>query len=122
MIREAVDFNAIEPRFREIHERLENWARTLRSPGHAEVHPMFRLYRTDNFHHEISVSIGVDTHDAHKIDKGVRELPQDHRVAIQWFYVRPTSPRKVRQLLGVTNEGLDKLVRNGRIMLVNRRI
>ena len=125
MVRDQVDFTvAIEPRYREIHERLENWARSLRSPGHAEAAPMFRLYRADNYEREYggATLLGVDSHDAHKIDKGVRALPDSHRIAVQWFYVRPTSPRRVCQALGCTMRGLDDLVRASRAMLVNRRV
>ena len=122
MIRESVDFNApIEPRYREIHGRLENWACSLRgSLGGGNESPMFRLFRSnDNFEARI-VSVAVDTHDAHKIHKGVLALPEQHRVAINWFYVRPIAIIRIRKMLGCTKEGLNDLVKAGRTMLVNR--
>jgi hypothetical protein len=121
MVRDLIDFNAIEPRFKAIHERLENWSRTLKSSPGSATSPMFRLYRADNWERP-EPRIGCDIHDAHRVDKGVRELPQDHRIAVQWFYVRPTSPRRVCQAIGCTMRGLDDLVRASRSMLINRRI
>jgi hypothetical protein len=125
MIRESVDFNApIEERYREIHGRLENWACSLRGGlGGGNESPMFRLFRSnDSFEAGRIVSMVVDTHDAHKIDKGVRALPEQQRVAIQWFYVRTISIPKIRKMLGCTKQGLDDLVKSGRAMLVNRRV
>jgi hypothetical protein len=123
--REAVDFSAaIEPRYQAIHERLENWARTLCSPPTVDCAPMFRLFRADNYEREYGAAtrLAVDTHDAHKIDKAVQMLPTDHRIAVQWFYVRPVSPKRTCQAIGCTMQGLDDLVRAARSMLVNRRV
>ena len=87
--------------------------------GGSSASPMFRLYRADNWERG-SASIPVDGADAAKIAKGVAMLPQVHREALQWNYVTGGSPTKARKRLGVTAQGLMRLVRDGRQMLLNR--
>ena len=124
MRRDQVDFASVEARYVEIHGRLENWARWLWGEGEgsgSSAAPMFRLYRSDNWERG-APKLGVDSHDAHRIDHAVRWLPTPNRVAVHWWYVRPVHPRRACQIVGTTLLGLDELVRDGRAMLVNRRV
>jgi DNA-directed RNA polymerase specialized sigma24 family protein len=116
-----VDFFYVAPHQAEIHKRLENWAQWSHSPGGAASSPMFRLYRPDNYEREMS-AIPVDSHDAHKIAKGVAMLPSSHRQALSWNYIVGGSPRKAREKLGVTLDGLMLLISDARVMLINRGI
>lgn len=120
MKREAfVDFFAVEPHQRGMHKRLENWAQWCFSRGGNSASPMFRLYRTAE-HWSRETGIPVDVHDAAKVAKGVAMLPEPHREALQWNYVTGGSPTKARKKLGVTGEGLMRLIRDGRQMMINR--
>jgi DNA-directed RNA polymerase specialized sigma24 family protein len=114
-----VDFFAVEAHQTAIHKRLENWAQWCFSRGGSSASPMFRLYQTPD-HWSREVGIPVDYQDAAKIAKGVAMLPQMHREALQWNYVTGGSPSKARRQLGVTSDGLMKLIRDGRQMLLNR--
>lgn len=116
-----VDFCLIEAKHEAIHKRLENWAAWCK--GGTEViaaSPMFRLYRPDNFERE-ACSPTVDGTDAQRIAKAMVELPLKHRVAVNWFYVKPVSPLKTCKTLALSMEGLAEHVRDGRQMLINLR-
>jgi hypothetical protein len=119
--RSEVDFNVIEKKHEEIHKRLENWARWCRGGGGgSSALPMFRLYRPDNFERG-PMGEQVDGTDAQRIAKGLVKLPLKHRVAVNWFYVKPVSPLKVCKVIGVSMEGLAEHVTDGRQMLINIR-
>lgn len=121
--RAQVDFHAVEPHQRAIDKRLANWAKWCNGTSAPMTSPMFRMtpppprVRADMAY---MISDVLDTADAAKVAKGVAALPQSHRAAINWSYVKPVAPRRVCQVLGTTMEGLAKLVRDGRQMLINR--
>lgn len=85
---------------------------------------MFRLYRVEaRSREQYGVLTGfapVDSRDAAQIAKAVTALPEQHRLAINWHYVKPIGPLRMARALGVTREGLAHLVRDGRQMLINR--
>jgi hypothetical protein len=119
---EQVDLHAVDEKHEAIHKRLENWARWCHGGGGSGgVAPMFRMYRPDNFERG-PIATPVDGTDAQRIAKGIQALPQPHRVALNWFYVKPTNPRRACQNIGTSMEGLATHVRHGRIMLINRKI
>lgn len=120
----SIDFHAVEDKHVEIHRRLENWARWCNgSFGGGGTSPMFRLYRAPaqsrGAEHSWS-SMPVDGMDAQRIAKAVTKLPEPHRRAILWSYVKPINPKRQAQQQGVTLEGLALLLRDGRQMLINR--
>lgn len=120
--RDSVDFTSIPVHQNAMHDRLENWARSLFSGAGSSASPMFRLYRTTDQYHPPRASMPHDAHDAIKISQGVRELPQDHRQAINWYYVKPGSPGKACRDIGCTMADLARLTIDGRQMLINRRV
>lgn len=122
LMRVKVDFFEVEERHADIHRRLENWAVWCNGTGAPGVSPMFRLYRADNWERSDVTSIVVDGLDAQKIAKGVAVLPAPHRGALSWNYIIRSGPRKACQKLGTTMEGLAQLVRDGRLMLINRNV
>lgn len=118
---EPVDFNVIEKKHEEIHRRLENWARWCwGGGGGSSALPMFRLYRPDNFERG-PIRDQIDGTDAQRIMKAMFQLPEKHRVAVNWCYVKPVNPTKVAKTLGLSLEGLAEHVRDGRQMLINLR-
>lgn len=118
---EPVDFCVIEKKHEEIHKRLENWARWCRGGGGgSSALPMFRLYRPDNFERG-PLAEPVDGTDAQRIMKGMHKMPDKHRVALNWFYVKPVNPSKAAATLALSLEGLAEHVREGRQMLINIR-
>lgn len=124
-LRESVDFSAVEPHQAAIHRRLENWARSCR--GHRRMSAVSAGFsmassgwaRGDE---PPPVSVPINFSDATVIAKGVIALPDKHRAAIQWSYVKPTHPRQVAQSLAVSLQGLADLVREGRQMLIVRKV
>lgn len=125
MKRDYIDFNEIEAKHADIHARLENWARSCAGGfdgAGSGRSPMFRLYRSHEHWEGQEANIPIDYADATKIAKGVRFLPDPHAFAIRWFYVKPTPHRIACQALGVNKAGLQLYVRDGRQMLVNRRV
>lgn len=105
-----------------MHERLQNWARSLFSSAGSSASPMFRMYRTTDQYHPPHASMPHDAHDAIKIANGVRELPQDHRLSLNWYYVKPCSPSKACREIGCKPEDLARMAIDGRQMLINRMV
>lgn len=121
MKRDNIDFFVVEPHQADIHERLCNWARWVSVRPVPGQHPMWRQSRSNSRQwHQPEPRHEVNTLDAALIEKAVGALPVAHREAIRWQYVWRNGPAKVRRKLGVTDAGLQKLVRDGRQMLMNR--
>lgn len=120
MKRKAVDFFIVEDSHLSVHLRLENWSRWCRGRSVTAVHPMWRMYRADNWSREIPATGAADPLDAAEIQKAVGHLPVKHRHAINWQYVGNASPRRAAQSLGVSLAGLRDLVMSARQMLVDR--
>ena len=121
MATRTVDFHQVEAHQREIDGRLKNWAMSCNSSGPPQVSPMFRLYRPDNWERG-TARVPVDHADAARIAKGVAALPEKHRKAINWAYLKPVNPRRACQEIGVSMDGLALLLRDGRQMLINRKV
>ena len=122
MIREAVDFHFIPLRQEAMHMRLLNWGRwchpTARGTAPA---PMFRNYRSTELWTEATCSSPLDPLDAGKLEKAVRLLPEKYPEALRWHYVKSGPPIRCARALGVTLDGLARLVVDGRSMLINSR-
>lgn len=128
MKRENIDWHVVPERQLVIHERLLNWGRWCHGPIGHDVSPMFRLYRSTDANQGDGMRYGmrstpnpVDTHDAARIAKAVGFLPEPHRLSLQWYYVKPVSPRKACQAIATNMAGLARYVTDARNMLVNRR-
>lgn len=118
------DFHAVEEKHAQIHARLQNWARWCNGRGGPTTSPMFRLYVAPARARGGEIHFGggapVDKMDAARIAKAVIALPESHRHAINWSYVKPVNPPRAAREIGCTLEGLALLVRDGRQMLLNR--
>jgi len=123
MKRDSIDFHAVRLEHEAIHARLCNWARWARgSRSGSSTLPMFHGYRPDGYH-ELTVCIPIDSLDAVKLQKLFILLPEKHRWALQWSYVKPWIPeQKVCRVLAVSRVGLSDLVSNGRTMLKNNEL
>jgi DNA-directed RNA polymerase specialized sigma24 family protein len=121
----TVDFHAVEDRHVEIDRRLKNWACWCRGSYSPAISPMFQMVRSAararGAEHTWALS-AVDGMDAQRIAKAVARLPEPHRRAIQWCYVKPINPRRAAADQGTTLDGLALLLRDARTMLVNRRV
>lgn len=116
-----IDFHEVPERQQGMHERLENWARTLNSPPGNHAGPVFRLYQsTEKFTRHENVRVPANAQDARKIAAGVALLPERHRKATQWHYVMRTSVMAGRRYLACTGAELAALVVDSRDMLRNR--
>jgi DNA-directed RNA polymerase specialized sigma24 family protein len=123
--RRYVDFAAVPPSQWKMHDRLENWARWCRgrtARDMAPSSPMFALYRSTDAKRAYGdeTTVQIDKLDAAVIAKAVAVLPDKHRRALHWSYVKPHRPSAMARELGVGLEGLSQLIRDGRQMLVNR--
>jgi hypothetical protein len=124
MRRDLIDFFVVEPHQIAMHERLENWALTVevwRTQGRG--HPMWAKSRSNSRQwHEPSLRAPANTLEGHAMEKAVAALPPPNRDALRWQYVWKGGPLHMARKLGVTKEGLFKLVKDGRQMLINRRV
>lgn len=122
MRRDEIDLHAVRHEHIEIHQRLENWSRWQYS-GHwtSAVLPMFRYYRPDNWGREVRDIIPVDERDAVRVQVVFARLPEKHRHAAGWAYVKPWIPfHRVCRLLGVSRRTLAELIHDSRSMMKNR--
>lgn len=121
MRRDDVDFFLVEEHQLGIHARLLNWERWVVTRIGRNEAPIWRLGRSNSRQwHSPEPHAGVDLLDAVLLEKAVAALPDKHRDAIRWCYVWRSGPAKARRALAVTNEGLLRLIRDGRQMLLNR--
>jgi hypothetical protein len=124
MKRDFIDFFYIEAHQLAIHQRLENWARTVEVwRGRGRQHPMWLKSRSKTRQwHEPDLRPPTDTLDGHVMEKAVAALPIPHRDALRWNYVHKGGPLHQARKQGVTKEGLMTLVRDARQMLINRNV
>ena len=119
MTRQPPDFNRIEPHQEAIHERLRNWSRWVIVKPARLVHPMFRMYRPAQHWDAKEFREPCDTLDAMQVEKIIYKLPETHREAVRWWYVYKCQPHTACRALGLTPDGLNRHVRDGRQMLLN---
>jgi DNA-directed RNA polymerase specialized sigma24 family protein len=121
MQRDYIDFHYVEPEQLGIHGRLLNWARYVRVQAPHWQAPIWRLGKSNSRQwHSPEAREDTDILDGHAMEKAVAALPEAHRDAIRWCYVWRTTPAQARRRLGVTSQGLQRLVCDGRTMLTNR--
>ena len=122
MQRDYIDFHAVPDHQLGMHDRLLNWSRWVRVTVPGWQASIWRLGKSNTRQwHEPEMREETDILDGMAMEKAVFALPDKHRDAIRWHYVYRTSPTAARKHLGVTNEGLQRLVVDGRTMLINRR-
>lgn len=118
---EPVDFSHIPPEQDAMHGRLLNWGRACHGGASIDTAPMFRLAKSaDKGGYGAATVEPVDREDAHQIGLAVYMLPEPHRVALHWYYVKRTSVAAGCRALSVRASALALYVIDGRRMLVNR--
>lgn len=121
MQRDFVDFHFVAPEQILMHDRLLNWSRWVRVTAPRWQASIWRMGKSNTRQwHAPEVREETDILDAQAMEKAVAKLPDKHRDAIRWSYVYRTTPMQARKRLGVTNEGLQRLVVDARTMLQNR--
>ncbi len=122
MKRDAIDFFLIADGHALIHGRLEEWARWVKVHPHGwQTHPMFKGYRSHAWQWERpEVQTPINTLRAAEMEKAVGALPEKQMWAIRWNYVFNGGPLVMARKLGVSMDGLQELVTQGRTMLKNR--
>ena len=112
------DFHRVPVQDVAIHKRLENWAAHLRRHSPSQSAPMWRYTRiATRMWHVAEAPRTIDQRDAQVIEHGVRTLPTYHREALRWHYVFQGPPARVARRLNVSYDALDRLVRDGRVLL-----
>lgn len=120
MKKTAVDFHTIEPNHSAIHTRLVNWARYVAVHPRSITQPMWRAAKTSRqWDIDPHIKIEVDILDGHILEKAVYKLPEPMRGSVRWWYVTREGVTVQRKAQGLTAEGLQKAVRDGRQMLIN---
>lgn len=115
-----VDYHHVEDKHNDIHQRLLNWASWVTPRSPSWISPMFRMYRSKAWQwHTPEYRVTCDTLDALAVEKGVSRLPEPHRSAVRWAYVVRCSPMHACKALGLSHEGLYRVLRDGRQMLSN---
>jgi DNA-directed RNA polymerase specialized sigma24 family protein len=79
---------------------------------------MFRQYRNDYWEPAPSQT-PTNALDAADVQKVMKDLPESHRIAVQWCYISRSGPTAICQRVGTNREGLMKLIVDGRSMLKN---
>lgn len=119
-MKQAQDFSHVEPHQSAVHDRLLNWARWVTPGSPSMVSPMFRQYRSHAWQwHTPEIRLTCDSLDAMAVEKIVAKLPAKHRDAVRWAYVHRCTPAIAIREMGVSYDGLAKLLRDGRQMLIN---
>lgn len=121
-VTEMVDYCYVSLEHELIHARLTNWARWVKVRPHGWfTHPMWRKSLTSRqWDIEPHISTALDVLDALLIERTVSKLPEKHRDACRWFYVRKADPAGMARKLGVSRAGLLELVVTARTMVSNR--
>jgi len=115
-----VDFHLVPAHQFAMDGRLRNWGTWCNSRAAASSSPMFRLSATDQWGRRPGAGLSLDRSDAIVIARAVTALPEAHAASLNWYYVKPVSPRRAAEALGVSFEGLAALVIDARQMLINR--
>ena len=116
-----IDFHQVEAKHSDIHAELENWARWVKPTMQTWISPMFKQYRSKAWQwHAPEHKDVIRSLDAMKMEKAVYHLPEKNRAAVRWAYVYRCTPSVPMRSLGVSNDGLMMLLRDGRQMLKNR--
>lgn len=114
-----VDFAYVPANQYDIHDRLLNWAKWAQPGFMKTCSPMFRGYRPYLYPPEGGGGIPIDGRDAMKVQKIMKDLPEKHRCAIQWFYIIRCNPMPICRALGLNKQGLADMVKDGRSMASN---
>lgn len=125
MKRDLIDFFVVEDHQLDMHVRLENWSRWVehRMRQGGKQNPMWANTRSNARQwHDPELREPTNELDGQAMEKAVALLPIPHRDAIRWSYVWRGGPLHMARRLGVTKDGLMRLVRDGRQMLMNRRV
>lgn len=115
-----VDFHLVPAQQFAMDGRLRNWGTWCNSRAAASSSPMFRLSASDQWGRRPGAGLSLDRSDAIVIARAVTALPEAHAASLNWYYVKPVSPRRAAEALGVSFEGLAALVIDARQMLINR--
>lgn len=126
--REYVDFARVPPSQWAMHDRLENWARAQRgSQGQSgrAAQPVFGLATSSEARsvdrlYGAPTSVPVDHMDANRVSIGVARLPEKHRRAVHWYYLRGRSPASFALSLMVPIARLAELVVEARAKLMEQ--
>lgn len=125
--REYVDFAKVPPSQWKMHDRLENWAKAQRGPqkqSGVAAQPMFGLYRATEAKsvermYGMETAVPVNHQDAALLGMSINELPEKHRRAVHWYYLRGRAPASFALQIMVPIARLAELVVEARAKLID---
>lgn len=92
---------------RDIGSRLENWARVYQDRPRQGISPTAAF--CDQLRREALGDTSpaerrkIDEEDAHRIERGMRELETKHRLILWWCYIRQAQPEVVCRKVGIAH-------------------
>lgn len=115
------DFHYVPEDQKAIDARLANWADYVRVKSPSWVSPIWKLGKSNGRQWaQPEFRPACDTLDGMSLERAVGLLPAPHRDALRWFYVYRYGELKFRKRAGLTSDGLVRVLRDGRQMLINR--
>jgi hypothetical protein len=92
---------------RDIGWRLENWARVFRDTTRVGISPTAaycdQLRREAEGEKPAPERRTPDEVDAHRIERGMRELETKHRMLLYWCYIRQAQPEVVCRKMAIAH-------------------
>lgn len=117
------DFHYVPSEHKAIDARLCNWADYVRVKFPSWVSPIWKLGKSNGRQwHAPEFRAACDVLDGNRLEIAVRALPEIHRDVIRWAYVHRYAEQRFRKQHGLTRDGLAQLLKDGRQMLINRRV
>lgn len=124
--RSYVDYDHVPDGQEEMHARLVNWARWIKSGSRDwAYHPMWKPciakeLEAQRLIREAAPLEPVNVDEAIAVERAVAALPDRHRKAVRWCYVFKHNPLAACKSIAVSKDTLAGLIRDGRQMLINR--
>lgn len=117
------DFHFVPSEHKAIDARLENWSAYVRVKVPSWVSPIWKLGKSNGRQwHQPEYRPACDMLDGNAIEIAVRKLPELHRETLRWAYVFRGGEIPFRKRHGLTRDALALLLKDGRQMLINRRV
>jgi hypothetical protein len=119
-MKKHIDFHHVEHHQLGIHDRLTNWAAWVQvKPQRLPSSPIFALYKPAQHWDEKEYRPTCDVLDAQRVEKLIGTLPPSFAFALRWWYVYRFSPAVARREMATSYEGLHRILRDGRQMMLN---
>lgn len=109
------------PIFKTIDDALGNWARWSRERrGQGHCASIEHRFRTPNHFHPPSPNPSIDVFSALIVEREMRQLPREHRLAVIYHYVWLAPSRYICRMLRLSHSDWPWFLADGVSMIANR--